>query len=176
MPNGYPQTHPVWFSFEEPWVLVNTMRGFRKERNMRRDPRVTVLVVDPGPGVHWIEVRGLVELTQTGALRHLDALANRYVGARRYFGEVVPVELADTEVPVIGRIRPRRVLTDTEADARTARVRRSTGPRVARDTERARCSRPLLSSRSLDRAAPRDAEHAHAGRTPADPTGVVRFR
>jgi PPOX class probable F420-dependent enzyme len=121
MPEGYPQTHPVWFSFTEPYVLVNTMRGFRKERNMRADPRVTMLIVDPGAVVHWIELRGLVELAEDGASDHLDALANRYVGAHRFFGEVVPAALARTEAPVIGRIRPLRVVTDGEAEAATAR-------------------------------------------------------
>ncbi len=43
MPDGYPQTHPVWFTWEEPSVCINIMRGFRKERNMRADPRVAVL-------------------------------------------------------------------------------------------------------------------------------------
>jgi len=43
MPDGYPQTHPVWFTWEEPCICINTMRGFRQERNMRADPRVSVL-------------------------------------------------------------------------------------------------------------------------------------
>jgi len=124
MPDRYPQTHPVWFSFEQPYVLVNTMRGFRKERNMRADPRVTLLVVDPGPAVHWIELRGVVELTEGGASDHLDALANRYMGAPRFFGGAVPAELGRTETPVIGRIRPLRILTGAVADAATARAHR----------------------------------------------------
>jgi hypothetical protein len=60
MPNGYPQTNPVWLSFEEPSVLVNTMREFRKERNMRAGPPGHDAGCGSGPGVHWIEVRGLV--------------------------------------------------------------------------------------------------------------------
>ncbi len=123
LPDGQPQTHPVWFSFDGLNVLVNTMRGFRKERNMRADPRVTLLVVDPGSRVHWVELRGIVELTE-GALHHLDDLGRRYTGAAPYFGEVVPGELAEREVPVIGRITPIRVVTDSMADARSARLQR----------------------------------------------------
>ena len=44
---GYPQTSVVWCDFDDGCVRVNTMRGFAKERNMRRDPRVTLLCYDP---------------------------------------------------------------------------------------------------------------------------------
>jgi Pyridoxamine 5'-phosphate oxidase len=43
MADGYPQTSVVWCDFDGEYVRVNTMRGFAKERNMRRDPRVTLL-------------------------------------------------------------------------------------------------------------------------------------
>jgi PPOX class probable F420-dependent enzyme len=115
LPSGRPQTHPVWFGFSGRHVLVNTMRGFRKERNMRADPRVTLLVVDPGPAIHWIEVRGTVELDDAWAREHLDELAWRYAGVRRYFGGAVPAELEAHEVPVVGRITPYRVVTDVDA-------------------------------------------------------------
>jgi PPOX class probable F420-dependent enzyme len=127
-PDGRPQTQPVWFDHDGQRVLINTMRGFGKERNMRRDPRVTVLVADPGERVHWIEVRGRVRLLDQGAGQHLDRLAHRYTGADRYFGPVVPAELAEREVPVVGVISPQRVVTDLVGDAQVARltgVRRS---------------------------------------------------
>ena len=47
MPDGRPQTSVVWCDFDGTCVRVNTMRGFAKERNMRRDPRVTLLCYDP---------------------------------------------------------------------------------------------------------------------------------
>ena len=121
LPDGRLQTHPVWFDVAGRRVLVNTMRGFRKERNMRADPRVTLLVVDDGPSGRWIEVRGTVELVEEGAREHLDELAFRYCGARRYFGDVVAAELARHEIPVIGRITPTRIVTDVRAEASTAR-------------------------------------------------------
>ena len=43
-PGGYPQTSVVWCDFDGEYVRINTMRGFAKERNMRRDPRVTLPV------------------------------------------------------------------------------------------------------------------------------------
>ena len=57
----------------------------------------------------WIEVRGTVDLIDVGANEHLNELTALYTEAIRYFGEVVPEELAASEAPVIGRITPVRV-------------------------------------------------------------------
>jgi PPOX class probable F420-dependent enzyme len=112
MPNGYPQTSVVWCDFEGGRVRVNTMRGFAKERNMRRNPRVTLLCYDPGQPLRYLEIRGtVVEMTEEGAGRHLDELASKYAGrAIRYFGGAVPARYAETEVPVLCRIRPTHVV------------------------------------------------------------------
>jgi nitroimidazol reductase NimA-like FMN-containing flavoprotein (pyridoxamine 5'-phosphate oxidase superfamily) len=42
MPDGQPQITPVWYSREGDYILLNTMRGFRKEKNMRANPKVMV--------------------------------------------------------------------------------------------------------------------------------------
>ena len=112
MPDGYPQTSVVWCDFDGECLRVNTMRGFQKERNMRREPRVTVLCYDPRQPLRYLEVRGtVVEMTEEGALDHLDGLASRYAGRPiRYFGGCIPAHFAATEVPVLCRIRPTRVL------------------------------------------------------------------
>jgi PPOX class probable F420-dependent enzyme len=112
MPDGYPQTSVVWCDFDGACVRVNTMRGFAKERNMRRDPRVTLLCYDPRRPLRYLEVRGtVVEMTQAGAAEHLDALASKYAGRPvRYFGDAIPTRFARTEVPILCRIRPTRVI------------------------------------------------------------------
>lgn len=112
MPDGSPQTSVVWCDFDGSHVRVNTMRGFQKERNMRRDARVTLLCYDPRDDGRYLEVRGRVEtMTEEGALAHLDALSSKYAGRpMRYFGECVAAELAATEVPVLCRIRPLHVV------------------------------------------------------------------
>ncbi len=109
MPDGQPHATVVWCNRDDPFVMINTMKGFRKERNMRANPKVALLVVDPGSAGRWIEVRGTVELIDTGAYQHLDELTALYTDASRYFGEVAPAELAETEVPVIARITPTRI-------------------------------------------------------------------
>src|SRR4030067_3580194 len=58
MPDGSPQTSVVWCAFDGRHVRVNTMRGFQKERNMRRNPKVTLLCYDPRQPLRYLEVRG----------------------------------------------------------------------------------------------------------------------
>jgi PPOX class probable F420-dependent enzyme len=112
MPNGDPQTSVVWCDFDGIHVRVNTMRGFQKERNMRRDPRVTLLCYDPRQPQRFLEIRGtVVEMTEDGAAEHLDSLSSRYLGKPvRYFGDVIPLRFAETEVPVLCRILPSHVV------------------------------------------------------------------
>lgn len=110
--DGYPQTSVVWCDFADGCVRVNTMRGFAKERNMRRNPRVTLLGFDPRRPLRYLEVRGaVVDMTEQGACAHLDALASKYAGRPiRYFGDAIPAGFAATEVPVLCRIRPTNVV------------------------------------------------------------------
>jgi hypothetical protein len=61
-------------------LLINTMRGFRKEKNMRADPRVTLLAYEQRNPLRSLEVRGtVVEMTGAGALEHLDRLSAKYI-------------------------------------------------------------------------------------------------
>jgi PPOX class probable F420-dependent enzyme len=110
--DGYPPTSVVWCDVDGGHVRVNTMRGFAKERNMRRDPRVTLLCYDPRRPLRYLEIRGtVVEMTEEGAGRHLDELASKYAGRPiRYFGDAIPARFAETEIPVLCRIRPTRVV------------------------------------------------------------------
>lgn len=111
MPNGTPQTTVVWCNFDGLHVLVNTMRGFRKEKNMRLNPKVTLLCYNPRQPLRYLEVRGLVvEMSENGAVEHLDGLCELYTGVKPYFGACVPVELKETETPVLCKILPTHVV------------------------------------------------------------------
>ncbi len=112
MPDGYPQTSVVWCDYDGSCIRVNTMQGFRKERNMRREPRVTLLCYDPRRPLRYLEVRGtVVEMTESGALEHLDAIASKYAGRPiRYFGDCIPAAFGESETPVLCRIQPTRVV------------------------------------------------------------------
>lgn len=111
MPDGQPQTTAIWCDYDGAYVRVNTMRGFRKEKNMRLNPKVTLLCFDPRQPLRSLEVRGtVVEMTETGALEHLDGLSELYVGRKPYFGVCVPAELKETELPVLCKIKPEHVV------------------------------------------------------------------
>ena len=81
MPDGQLQTTVVWCNYDGTHVLVNTMRDFRKEKNMCLNSKVTLLCYYPRQPLHFVDVRStLVEMTETGALEHLDRLCRLYTG------------------------------------------------------------------------------------------------
>lgn len=82
MPAGSPQLTQVWVDTDGTHLLVNTVRGHQKARNIERDPRVALNVADPvRPSRYWF-VRGVVtDVTTDGAAEHIEALAQRYTGA-----------------------------------------------------------------------------------------------
>ena len=85
MPNGRPQVTPVWCDFDGTYVRVNYARGRQKDRNMQRDPRVSLAIQDPDNPYRYLEVRGrVVEITEEGADAHIDSLAKKYLGMDRY--------------------------------------------------------------------------------------------
>ena len=85
MPDGSPQTTPVWVDFENGKVLVNTALGRQKDKNVRRDPRVAITLIDPENPYRYLEVRGRVdEITEDGATAHIDKMAKKYLGADKY--------------------------------------------------------------------------------------------
>src|SRR3954452_12317814 len=73
MPDGSPQITQVWVDTDGEHILINTAEGRQKERNVRRDPRVAVNVVDPANAWRIAMVRGRVaEVTTAGADQLID--------------------------------------------------------------------------------------------------------
>jgi PPOX class probable F420-dependent enzyme len=105
---GYPQSTLVWCSYDGFHVLLNTGVGYQKERNMRRDPRVSVFSVDPREKLRWVEVQGDAQLIEEGAVEHLNQLSFAYTGKRDFYVDVMP-ELAGRENRVIVKVTPRSV-------------------------------------------------------------------
>ena len=79
-PDGSPQLSIVWIDWDGRHVLFNTAVGRVKPRNLERDQRVSVLVIDREDGYHWVALRGTAELTTEGADEHIDKLARKYTG------------------------------------------------------------------------------------------------
>ena len=80
MEDGSPHVSPVWVDCEDNHVLINTAVGRIKERNMRRDPRVAVSLVEHDDPYNEVHIRGrVVEMIEGDeAWGHIDALNRRY--------------------------------------------------------------------------------------------------
>jgi PPOX class probable F420-dependent enzyme len=102
-PDGSPHTTVVWVDYDDAHVLFNTARGRFKDRNLRRDPRASLIVVDPENAYRWVSVSGSAELTEDGADAHIDRLAKKYLGEDTY-----PWRKRE-EVRVTVRITPEKV-------------------------------------------------------------------
>ncbi|MCH7740941.1 MAG: PPOX class F420-dependent oxidoreductase [Chloroflexi bacterium] len=88
MPDGSPQITPVWVDTDGTNVLINTAAGRLKTRNIERDPRVAVAVLDPAsPYERVLNIRGrVISVSPEGADDHIDSLAKKYMGVDSYPG------------------------------------------------------------------------------------------
>jgi PPOX class probable F420-dependent enzyme len=106
MPDGSPQVTPVWCDRDGTFIRVNTAKGRVKDRNMRRDGRVSLSIIDPENPYRHLAVQGEVaEITEKDADTHIDRLAKKYLGQDKY-----PFRQPG-EARVIYKIRPLRVST-----------------------------------------------------------------
>jgi len=85
MADGSPQVTPVWVDFDGVHIRVNSARGRQKDKNMKRNPMVSMALSDPENPFRYLEVRGRVaEITEEGASEHIDALAKKYIDVDVY--------------------------------------------------------------------------------------------
>lgn len=85
MPNGSPQVTPVWVDYDGRHVLINTAEGRQKDKNLQRDGRVAMSIMDPENPYRYLEVRGhIAQRTREGADQHIDAMARKYLGKDKY--------------------------------------------------------------------------------------------
>jgi PPOX class probable F420-dependent enzyme len=81
MPDGSPQLTQTWVDTDGQHIVINTVQGFQKIRNIQRDPRVALTVFDPARPNRYYGVRGRVlNVTTDGAAEHIESLALRYTG------------------------------------------------------------------------------------------------
>jgi PPOX class probable F420-dependent enzyme len=84
-PDGSPQITPLWIDLEGDDVVFNTAQGRKKARNLERDARVAVTVIDPDDPYNVVAFQGTVtDVTTDGADAHIDALAKKYLGVDTY--------------------------------------------------------------------------------------------
>jgi PPOX class probable F420-dependent enzyme len=81
MPDGSPQLTQTWVSTDGDHILINTVVGHQKARNIARDPRVAVTVADPEDTSRYYGVRGrVIAATTEGAADSIDEISRKYLG------------------------------------------------------------------------------------------------
>ena len=104
MKDGTPQVTPVWVDYDGTHVRVNSAKGRVKDKNMRRDPHVSIAIQDPANPYRYLEIRGkVVDITENGADDHINKLSKKYLG-----NPVYPFRQPG-EVRVIYKIEPEKV-------------------------------------------------------------------
>ena len=104
MADGRPQVTPVWCDFDGSHIRINSAKGRVKDKNMRRNKKVALSIVDPDNAYRHLAVQGeVVEITEQGADAHINGLAKKYLGKDQY-----PYRQPG-EVRVTYKIRPDRV-------------------------------------------------------------------
>jgi PPOX class probable F420-dependent enzyme len=104
--DGSPQSSVVWVGRDGDDVLVSSAAGRRKERNLRRDPRVSLCVLDAADPDRYVEVRGSARVTEDVGRRIAIALAEKYDGPE---GGDEYRDLPEEHVRVAIRITPERL-------------------------------------------------------------------
>jgi PPOX class probable F420-dependent enzyme len=82
--DGSPHSTVVWVDVMNGTVGFNTARGRAKERHLSRDPRASLLMIDPNNAFKWVAVSGRARLTEDGADQQIDKLAKKYLGKDEY--------------------------------------------------------------------------------------------
>ncbi|NWF31017.1 PPOX class F420-dependent oxidoreductase [Streptomyces sp. PKU-EA00015] len=107
LPDGSPQTSVVWVGREGDELVISSQAGRRKDRNIARDPRVSLTVYDRKDPLRYVEVRGTATVTEDRGRGLAVRLAEEYEGpgaGQEY------LDLPPKAVRVVIRITPERVV------------------------------------------------------------------
>ena len=106
MPDGSPQLTPLWFSYENDEIKINTKRGRVKEKNMSARPQVALVIQAPEDTLRFLQIRGVAtHATEDGAVDHIERLSQKYDA--KPFRSLYP-----DEVRVMFTIEPSSISTD----------------------------------------------------------------
>lgn len=106
-PDGSPQTSVVWVRRDGNDLLISSAAGRRKDKNLARDPRVSMTVYDQADPLQYIEIRGLASISEDPGRQLAVSLAEEYEGpgaGQEY------LELPPEVIRIVIRITPLRVL------------------------------------------------------------------
>jgi PPOX class probable F420-dependent enzyme len=112
MPDGQPQSSLVWCDYDGEWVCINTTQERQKGRNMLRNPKVSLLILDPENTGRYLELRGDVEIITDNVIEQLDRVTRKYTRHPQFYGYVYPLEQQERETRIICRFHVRKMTLD----------------------------------------------------------------
>lgn len=81
MADGSPQLTQTWVDTDGEHVIINSVQGFLKVKNIERDPRVAVAIADPDNAFRYFQIRGrVVKMTTEGGADHIEMMSQKYTG------------------------------------------------------------------------------------------------
>ena len=103
-PDGSPQLTPVWGNYYDDHILINTAEGRVKHKNVKKDPRVAISVVDNDNPLNMTTIRGkVVEIIPDYDYLHINKLTKQYMGITEY-----PFK-KENEKRIIFKIEPKKI-------------------------------------------------------------------
>jgi PPOX class probable F420-dependent enzyme len=96
-PDGSLHSTGVWVDEDDGDVLINTFIGRAKERHLRQNPNMSLLMMNPADPWHWVAVSGRATLSTEGGDEHINKLSMKYLGK--------PYAKNPDEVRIIARIK-----------------------------------------------------------------------
>jgi PPOX class probable F420-dependent enzyme len=106
MKDGSPHVTPTWVDIEDSVILINTAIGRVKQKNVARDPRVSLSVADNNNPYHMVTVNGEIveQITGEEAEKHIDKLAKKYLNKDKYPGR------SPGEKRILLKVKPKKVV------------------------------------------------------------------
>ena len=84
--DGSPHITPMWADMEDDVILINTFESSAKSKNIKKDPRIALSVVESNNPYNMVSIKGrVIDQTTEGADEHLKKLAKRYLGIGKYY-------------------------------------------------------------------------------------------
>ena len=84
-PSGEPQNSPVWFDWDGSHIRFSLTKTRQKYRNLSRDPRISMSILDPHNAYRYLEVRGeLTHIDEDPNIDFISRMAKKYINKDRY--------------------------------------------------------------------------------------------
>ena len=81
MADGSPQVTPIWFNVEEGKIVINSAKGRTKDKNLRRNPKMAMVIMDLDKPLEYIQIRGeIIDISEEGAREHISTMGQKYQG------------------------------------------------------------------------------------------------